>query len=156
MQVINMEWGNFRSSHLPLTEYDQALDTESLNPGEQVKSFLIQPSSQHHLKKWFSEYALNNSLHYYLQIFEKLISGMYLGEIVRRVLFKMADEAALFGDTVPPKLKIPFILRYTVYHLDMIYLKRYMLLSMIIFCFFVSHNHLAYLANLSIVQLVKA
>lgn len=37
MQVINMEWGNFRSSHLSLTEYDQALDVESLNPGEQVK-----------------------------------------------------------------------------------------------------------------------
>ncbi|MCI02251.1 hexokinase 2, partial [Trifolium medium] len=33
--VINMEWGNFRSSHLPLTEYDYALDAESLNPGEQ-------------------------------------------------------------------------------------------------------------------------
>lgn len=31
-----MEWGNFRSSHLPLTEYDQSLDAESLNPGEQV------------------------------------------------------------------------------------------------------------------------
>lgn len=77
--VINMEWGNFRSSHLPLTEYDQAMDVESLNPGE--------------------------------QIFEKIISGMYLGEILRRVLCRMADEAAFFGDTVPPKLKIPFILR---------------------------------------------
>ncbi|KAG8471809.1 hypothetical protein CXB51_036372 [Gossypium anomalum] len=77
--VINMEWGNFRSSHLPISEYDQALDTESLNPGE--------------------------------QIFEKLISGMYLGEVVRRVLYKMADEAAFFGDTIPEKLKIPFILR---------------------------------------------
>lgn len=31
-----MEWGNFRSSHLPVTEYDQNLDIESLNPGEQV------------------------------------------------------------------------------------------------------------------------
>ncbi|KAG7021894.1 Hexokinase-2 [Cucurbita argyrosperma subsp. argyrosperma] len=77
--VINMEWGNFRSSHLPLTEYDHALDLESLNPGE--------------------------------QIFEKIISGMYLGEIVRRVLCRMAEEAAFFGDVVPPKLKIPFILR---------------------------------------------
>ncbi|KAM1727278.1 hypothetical protein ACFX12_017939 [Malus domestica] len=77
--VINMEWGNFRSSHLPLTEYDQALDAESLNPGE--------------------------------QIFEKIISGMYLGEIVRRVLLKMAEEADFFGDVVPPKLKIPFVLR---------------------------------------------
>ncbi|KAL3532538.1 hypothetical protein ACH5RR_006059 [Cinchona calisaya] len=77
--VINMEWGNFRSSHLPLTEYDQSLDADSLNPGE--------------------------------QIFEKLISGMYLGEIVRRVLCRMAEEAGFFGDTVPSKLKIPFILR---------------------------------------------
>ncbi|POO00547.1 Hexokinase [Trema orientale] len=77
--VINMEWGNFRSSHLPLTEYDQGLDVESLNPGE--------------------------------QIFEKMISGMYLGDIVRRVLCKMAEEAEFFGDTVPPKLKVPFILR---------------------------------------------
>ncbi|XP_010267128.1 PREDICTED: hexokinase-1-like [Nelumbo nucifera] len=77
--VINMEWGNFRSSHLPLTEYDHALDSESLNPGE--------------------------------QIFEKIISGMYLGDIVRRVLLRMAEEAAFFGDTVPLKLTVPFILR---------------------------------------------
>lgn len=77
--VINMEWGNFRSSHLPLTEYDMALDEESLNPGE--------------------------------QIYEKMISGMYLGEIVRRVLCKMAEEAGVFGDIVPPKLLTPFTLR---------------------------------------------
>ncbi|XP_068641320.1 hexokinase-1-like isoform X2 [Aristolochia californica] len=77
--VINMEWGNFRSSHLPVTEYDQALDSDSLNPGE--------------------------------QIFEKMLSGMYLGEIVRRVLCRMAEEAAFFGDTVPPKLQVPFVLR---------------------------------------------
>ncbi|CAN8271068.1 unnamed protein product [Cochlearia groenlandica] len=77
--VINMEWGNFRSSHLPLTEFDHSLDFESLNPGE--------------------------------QILEKIISGMYLGEILRRVLLKMAEEAAFFGDSVPPKLRIPFIIR---------------------------------------------
>ncbi|XP_058206690.1 hexokinase-1-like [Rhododendron vialii] len=80
--AINMEWGNFRSSHLPLTEYDQAMDSESLNPGE--------------------------------QIFEKIISGMYLGEVVRRVLCRMAEEASFFGDTVPPKLKIPFMLKTPV------------------------------------------
>jgi Hexokinase len=33
-----MEWGNFKSSHLPITEFDQALDEDSLNPGEQVYS----------------------------------------------------------------------------------------------------------------------
>ncbi|KAJ0435290.1 putative hexokinase [Helianthus annuus] len=76
-----MEWGNLNSSHLPLTEYDTALDIESLNPGQQM--------------------------------YEKMISGMYLGEILRRVLLRMADEAAPFGDTIPPpKLKTPFVLRY--------------------------------------------
>ncbi|GKB37157.1 putative hexokinase, partial [Tanacetum coccineum] len=34
--VINMELGNFGSPHLPLTEYDKALDAESLNPGGQL------------------------------------------------------------------------------------------------------------------------
>ncbi|KAI3949569.1 hypothetical protein MKW92_000934 [Papaver armeniacum] len=45
------------------------------------------------------------------QIFEKIISGMYLGDIVRRVLCKMAEEAGFFGDIVPPKLNTPFTLR---------------------------------------------
>ncbi|PSR87877.1 Hexokinase-like 2 protein [Actinidia chinensis var. chinensis] len=45
------------------------------------------------------------------QIFEKLVSGMYLGEIVRRVLLKMAKETAFFGETVPAKLTTPYLLR---------------------------------------------
>ncbi|KZV57800.1 Hexokinase-like 3 [Dorcoceras hygrometricum] len=77
--VVNMQWGNYKSSHLPLTEFDASLDAESTNPGH--------------------------------RIFEKLISGMYLGEIVRRVLLKMARESALFGDSVPPKLAIPYLLK---------------------------------------------
>ncbi|XP_074305968.1 hexokinase-2-like [Silene latifolia] len=64
--VINMEWGNFQSTHLPLTEYDNALDLDSLNHGEQT--------------------------------YEKLISGMYLGEIVRRVLCRMAEKSCTFFD----------------------------------------------------------
>ncbi|GJU24441.1 hexokinase-1-like protein [Tanacetum coccineum] len=32
----NTKRGNFKSSHLTLTEYDNALDVDSLNPGEQV------------------------------------------------------------------------------------------------------------------------
>ncbi|XP_007017793.2 PREDICTED: hexokinase-2, chloroplastic isoform X2 [Theobroma cacao] len=44
------------------------------------------------------------------QIFEKTISGMYLGEIARRALLNMAEEGALFGESVPEKLSMPFIL----------------------------------------------
>ncbi|KAI9164759.1 hypothetical protein LWI28_001485 [Acer negundo] len=76
--VISLEWGNFSSSHLPVTEFDASIDAESSNPGS--------------------------------RIFEKMVSGMYLGEIVRRVLLKMAQETALFGD-VPPKLMVPYLLR---------------------------------------------
>jgi len=32
--VINTEWGNFRSSYLPVTEFDKALNAESVNPGK--------------------------------------------------------------------------------------------------------------------------
>ncbi|OMO56375.1 Hexokinase [Corchorus capsularis] len=77
--VINMEWGNFDSSHLPITQYDASLDSDSSNASSRK--------------------------------FEKLISGMYLGEIVRRVLVKMAQETALFGESVPSKLLIPYLLR---------------------------------------------
>ena len=38
-----MEWGNFYSCNLPVTEYDQALDKESLNPGEQASFFYSLP-----------------------------------------------------------------------------------------------------------------
>ncbi|CDP03252.1 unnamed protein product [Coffea canephora] len=69
------KWGNFRSSHLPLTEYDQGLDAESLNPGEQVNR------------------------------------ALYSCFVFNKVLCRMAEEAAFFGDGVPPKLNIPFILR---------------------------------------------
>ena len=37
---------------------------------------------------------------------------MYMGEIVRRILLQMAQEAALFGANIPPKLEIPYILKY--------------------------------------------
>lgn len=37
-QAINMQWGNFTSSHLPLTEYDSSLDAQSIDPGHRVQS----------------------------------------------------------------------------------------------------------------------
>lgn len=45
-----------------------------------------------------------------LQGFEKMISGMYLGDIVRRVILRMAEVSDLFGD-VMPSLHMTFILR---------------------------------------------
>ncbi|KAK9673611.1 hypothetical protein RND81_12G178600 [Saponaria officinalis] len=76
--VVNMEWGNFWSSHLPRTTYDIELDADSPNPNEQG--------------------------------FEKTISGMYLGEIVRRVILRMSQESDIFGP-VSSRLSQAFILR---------------------------------------------
>ncbi|KAJ9542482.1 hypothetical protein OSB04_028988 [Centaurea solstitialis] len=42
------------------------------------------------------------------QLFEKTISGMYLGEIVRRILVRMAESGSLFGKHVPERLLTPF------------------------------------------------
>ncbi|KAK6925572.1 Hexokinase, N-terminal [Dillenia turbinata] len=78
VMVINMEWGNFWSSHLPRTSYDVDLDADSPNPNDQG--------------------------------FEKMISGMYLGEIARRVILRMAQESNVFGP-VSPGLSMPFNLR---------------------------------------------
>lgn len=75
--VVNMEWGNFWTSHLPRTSYDIELDAESPNPNDQG--------------------------------FEKMISGMYLGDIVRRVILRMSQEADILGD-VPSQLSMPFSL----------------------------------------------
>ncbi|KAG2603257.1 hexokinase-3-like [Panicum virgatum] len=75
--VVNMEWGNFWSSHLPRTPYDISLDDETQNRNDQG--------------------------------FEKMISGIYLGEIARLVLHRMALESDVFGDAAD-NLSIPFTL----------------------------------------------
>lgn len=110
-----MEWGNFRSSHLPLTEYDHALDVESLNPGEQVIMIYSMYVNLFFYAWRIIKCVLQIKQYFQCrQIFEKILSGMYLGDIVRRVLCRMAEEVAFFGDTIPVKLKIPFILRYAL------------------------------------------
>ncbi|XP_019057839.1 PREDICTED: hexokinase-4-like isoform X4 [Tarenaya hassleriana] len=86
--VINTEWGNFFSSHLPRTSYDIELDAESLNPNEMA--------------------------------YEKMISGMYLGEIVRRVLLRISQESDEFRQAAdmlsrPSILSAPYI---TAMHQD--------------------------------------
>lgn len=64
--IINTEWCNFGSRHLPRTEFDDCLDTQSNNPGV------------HH--------------------FEKMTTGMYLGEIARQVLVYLMQQKILNFD----------------------------------------------------------
>lgn len=39
LQAINMQWGNFFSSHLPLTEYDASIDAQTVDPGCRVYTY---------------------------------------------------------------------------------------------------------------------
>ena len=71
-----MEWGAFGEDNtldFVVTEYDKAIDDNSINP-----------------KK---------------QIFEKMISGMYMGELARLVLEKLVDAGLLFGGKCPTDLR---------------------------------------------------
>lgn len=99
-----MEWGNFWSSHLPRTSYDIDLDGDSPNPNDQVQ-FNYLP-----LSLWCSSEQIK-ILRLLFQGFEKMISGMYLGDIVRRVILRMSQESDIFGP-VSSRLSMPFILRY--------------------------------------------
>lgn len=49
-----------------------------------------------------------NSLNTGKQLFEKMISGMYMGELVRRVLIHMVEEGLLFSGKCSEKLKEPY------------------------------------------------
>ncbi|KAM0947862.1 putative hexokinase [Dioscorea sansibarensis] len=64
-----------------------------------------------HLPRTPYDFALDDeSLHRNDQGFEKMISGMYLGDIVRRVLLRIALESDVLGNSAH-SLSIPFILR---------------------------------------------
>jgi len=71
--LINTEWGAFGNGgalDFILTDFDNDVDRNSVNPGK--------------------------------QIFEKLISGMYMGEIARLVLSRLYSQGALFGSCSSP------------------------------------------------------
>ncbi|XP_059972795.1 hexokinase-2 isoform X1 [Mesoplodon densirostris] len=84
---INMEWGAFGDDGALddiRTEFDQEIDMGSLNPGKQLTSCFGEGSEA--------------------DLFEKMISGMYMGELVRLILVKMAKEELLFGGKLSPEL----------------------------------------------------
>ncbi|KAJ7305302.1 hypothetical protein JRQ81_011220 [Phrynocephalus forsythii] len=73
---INMEWGAFGDNGCLddiRTEFDVAVDENSLNPGKQR--------------------------------YEKMISGMYLGEIVRNILIDFTKRGLLFRGRISERLK---------------------------------------------------
>lgn len=74
--LINTEWGAFGELGVldfVVTEFDRAIDENSINPNK--------------------------------QLFEKMISGMYMGELTRLVLEKLVNAGILFGGKCPSDLR---------------------------------------------------
>ncbi len=88
--LVNTEWGAFGDNgelDFIITKWDKNVDEMSVNPGKQVSS------SQ--LVNYFAVLRLSSFL---FKIFEKMISGMYMGELIRQVLVDlMKDDLIFFG-----------------------------------------------------------
>ncbi|XP_063051015.1 hexokinase-2 isoform X1 [Engraulis encrasicolus] len=72
---VNLEWGAFGD--------DGALDDLRTSYDQEIDAGSLNPGKQ---------------------LFEKMISGMYMGELVRLILVKMAKEELLFQGTTTPQL----------------------------------------------------
>lgn len=93
---INTEWGGFGddgSLSDIQTTFDATVDETSVNPGVHMCVNLLQPSA------FLCGTPECNSPPFFVAAscsFEKMISGMYLGEIVRLLLVKLAEDRLLF------------------------------------------------------------
>jgi len=68
-----------------------------------------------------------------------MISGMYLGDIVRRVILRMSLESDMFGP-ISSKLSTPFVLRFVpiLSHalcMSNVFRKTYLILRPDVFCY---------------------
>jgi hexokinase len=99
-QVINTEWGQFDSNLIPMLSTDRDLDDASSHPGVCCTSSYHTPffaSAHSHLHPL----SLTLSLSAGAYRFEKLISGMWLGDAARRIVVKLAKETKCFGAPRP-------------------------------------------------------
>lgn len=82
---------------------------------------------------------MTKTLVIWVQGFEKMISGMYLGDIMRRVILRMSLESDMFGP-ISSKLLTPFVLRFVpiLSHalcMSNIFRKTYLILRLDVSCY---------------------
>lgn len=101
--VFKGAFDSFEHEHLPRTKYDTIVDETSNKPGEQA--FEVRNSSQLHIgNHLFTKWSIIFQIH----LTKKLISGRYLGEILRLVLCELIDEGILFLGQNTYKLEKPY------------------------------------------------
>ena len=85
--VVNTEWGAFGDNgelDFCRTKWDRIVDQMSVNPGKQVSMRMRRSHMTTMTTLWT------------LQIFEKMISGMYMGELIRQVLIDLMKDDLIF------------------------------------------------------------
>lgn len=107
---VNMEWGAFGDNGCLddiRTKYDQAVDENSLNEGKQRLR-----RAQHQKKSLlsavltlFSHITITCRCFASVDRYEKMCSGMYLGEIVRQILIDLTKRGFLFRGQISETLK---------------------------------------------------
>ena len=121
--IVNCEWGNFASSHLPMTADDLAADAQTANPGEcyfeKLTSGLymgecVCPLSSS-LLKWpcicpcaqKSDSAIQGACS---PLRLPKIRPVRLAAQVRCIILNLAENADMFGGFVPEGLREPYSL----------------------------------------------
>ncbi|NWX93552.1 HXK3 protein, partial [Nothoprocta pentlandii] len=98
---INMEWGAFGENGCLddiFTDFDRMVDEKTINPGKQRWARVPRGAAPR-------AGAACAPLRPPARRFEKLISGMYLGEIVRYILLALVEKHILFRGKPAPKLQ---------------------------------------------------
>lgn len=101
LMCINMEWGAFGddgSLDMLSTCFDASVDQASINPGKQRYGLGLGYGGG----QWTAQGSIADGVlcctdvHAPAYRFEKMISGMYLGEIVRHILLHLTSLGVLF------------------------------------------------------------
>ncbi|NXD13308.1 HXK3 protein, partial [Nothocercus nigrocapillus] len=99
---INMEWGAFGDNGCLddiFTDFDRMVDEKTINPGKQRWVRVAARRRSRVRGAGCAQRRLPAGR------FEKLISGMYLGEIVRYILLALVERRILFRGKPSPKLQ---------------------------------------------------
>ncbi|CCM01376.1 uncharacterized protein FIBRA_03426 [Fibroporia radiculosa] len=102
--AINCEWGAFDSfvhENLPRTKYDAIIDEQSNKPGEQAFEVITTLGDDLSKPDRLDARLIVPDL-------QKLISGRYLGEILRLIICELIDDGVLFLGQNTYKLEIPY------------------------------------------------
>lgn len=102
---VNMEWGAFGDNGCLddiRTEYDRMVDDFSLNPGKQRSEACSRARPRARAAAVVTLHLLALVSHHR---YEKMCSGLYLGEIVRNILIDMTKQGFLFRGQISETLK---------------------------------------------------